>query len=312
MVDSKILVVNPGLLSIVVDMGRTHGQDQGLSEGGPMDIDAYEMANWLCANPIHTPAIEVIGKCELEATARISLAVCGPETTVTVNQCQAPTWKTLKLSNGHRVVIEPHRLGQRAYIAVHGTWSLRPVAGSVCTISRENLGGIDGKGGALKEGDSLPGTFSSFNDIREVPIEHRPDYELSEPLALVPGYQEKHFSHLSLARFYSSAYMVSSQISRMGYRLKGQRIDSSCRTMRSEGINLGSVQVPGDGQPIIMMRDRQTLGGYPKLGAIAPYDIGRLAQAVPSDVLSFTRTDANDARCTWLLRHRFRSSLIKD
>ena len=312
MINSSLTVVNPGMVSIIVDAGREHSQDQGLCEGGPMDAEAFEMANWLCCNPLNTPAIEVIGKCELEVSANVSMAVCGPEITVTVNQREMPTWTTLHLSPGQQLSVEPHRLGQRAYIALHGVWELPLIAGSVCTIAREKLGGIDGKGTSLQSGDVLPGKFSLVNESRTVPMDKRPDYQLDKPLALVPGYQEKHFSSLSLARFYSSSYTVSSQISRMGYRLQGQKVNANSQTMRSEGINLGSVQVPGDGQPIIMMRDRQTLGGYPKLGTIALYDISRLAQAVPSDVVSFTRTDANDARSDWLLKQRFKSSLYKD
>lgn len=312
MADSLLTVVNPGMVSIIVDAGRTHGQEQGLCEGGPMDAEAFEMANWLCCNPLNTPALEVMGRCEFEVSAKTSVAICGPEITVMVNQRQMPTWTTIHLSPGQQLSVEPHRLGQRAYIGLHGVWELPLIAGSVCTIAREKLGGIHGKGRALQSGDVLPARFSFLHETRTIPAEQRPDYQLATPLALVAGYQEKQFSSLSLARFYTSSYEVTSQISRMGYRLQGPTVKANSQTMRSEGINLGSVQVPGDGQPIIMMRDRQTLGGYPKLGSIAPYDIGRLAQAVPSDVVSFTRTDANDARSCWLLKQRFRSSLYKD
>ncbi|MEG3767806.1 biotin-dependent carboxyltransferase family protein [Alteromonas sp. 14N.309.X.WAT.G.H12] len=311
MSNNSVSVEHTQMRSIIVDGGRTSGQSEGFCEAGAMDDLAYNFANYLAANPSNTPALEVMGSLTLGFHCDATIAVCGPSCILLIDGQQSPCWRSVTIKRDQTVTISSERMGQRAYVAIHGQWDVPTIHGSACTVIREQLGGLSGTGKALANKDKISGEFSLTGGQRELPVHQRPPYSLAEPLDVVSGYQSGAFSDYGLALFYSSEYQVSPQCDRMGYRLSGPSISANSKVMRSEGINLGSVQVPGDGQPIIMMRDRQTLGGYPKIGAVAAYDIYRLAQSVPGDVISFRNVDMNNARGNWLLKQRIFSNLTK-
>jgi allophanate hydrolase subunit 2 len=164
---------------------------------------------------------------------------------------------------------------------------------------------LDGKGCALKDGDcidiSANSRIKSTARMRTLSRQHIDNYGFLESIRVIPGYQFSSFSAVALRTFETSSYTVSSAIDRMGFRLTGESVTADIENMRSEAIHLGAIQVPGDGQPIVMMRDRQTLGGYPKLGCVSPCDISRLAQAVPGEKVNFVFQHEEEARADWLL-----------
>ncbi|MBU2976746.1 biotin-dependent carboxyltransferase family protein [Alteromonas sp. C1M14] len=309
--NNEITIEHIQMRSLVVDNGRLSGQSEGFSEAGAMDNQAFQLANYLAANPMNTPGLEVLGSITLLFHCDATIAVCGPSCLLTINDTPSDTWCSIDIKCGQKVTISSEKLGHRAYVGIHGNWDIPHIHGSACTVMREQLGGLTGQGNALASQDRIGGQFRLSQQQKKLSEQQRPNYSLVEPFDVVAGYQQRGFSAYALALFYASEYQLSPQCDRMGYRLSGPKISANSKAMRSEGINLGSVQVPGDGQPIIMMRDRQTLGGYPKIGAVASYDIYRLAQAVPGDVISFRPVDMNNARGTWLLKQRIFSHLTK-
>ncbi|MEW9799554.1 biotin-dependent carboxyltransferase family protein [Alteromonas sp. CYL-A6] len=306
-----LTVVDPGLLSLLIDSGRNAVQRFGFCESGPMDHDAYWWANWLVGNASDACALEIMGDAEFRLDVHAQVAVTGPAASLAVNQQQQADWTTVSVSPGDSLQVRAGKPGQRAYLAIAARWAVRSVIGSVCTVAREHLGGLDGIGSALRAGDTIPLAEVSPRLVRTLNPEYRPNYDLSAPLGVVLGYQHHAFSATAKSFFFNSDYRVSSKINRMGYRLSGTAVACSNRSLRSEGINLGAIQVPPDGQPIIMMRDRQTLGGYPKLGCVVLSDINRLAQAVPGDEVTFKAIDMNDARAAYLLKLQKRARLTR-
>ncbi len=298
-----------GFATILVDSGRSGTQRFGFSESGPMDHDAYWWANWLCGNTAGTAAFEVMGDAEFVSHIDVQCAVTGPSADVMVNQQARPRWTTLDIREGDVVSVKTEKPGQRSYLAFAAHWAVESVIGSVCTVAREHLGGLSGTGDALQPGDTVAMQPANPRIIRQLNKEFQPNYDLSLPISVVSGYQHNAFSRAARSLFYNSDYRISNKISRMGYRLSGAAVACDSRSLRSEGINLGAIQVPPDGQPIVMMRDRQTLGGYPKLGCIALIDINRFAQAVPGDVVTFRQTDMNTARAAYLLKLEKRARL---
>ncbi len=303
---SALMVKNPGMQALLMDEGRGAAQQQGFSEAGPMDDDAFFWANWLCDNPVGTPQVEWVGAAEFEALQGIDVAVTGPDAEVTVNGKPQALWQTLQLQAGDTLSVTPTSVGTRHYLAVAGQWQAPKVARSASTVTREHLGGLKQDGSALEAGEKIPVKPTRVAEIRQVPAAARPDYSPDKPFAVIPGYQYDWFSGVSQRLFFSSAYKITPQIDRMGYRLSGTAIQCSQHALRSEGITLGAIQLPPDGQPIVMMRDRQTLGGYPKLGCVSTNDISRLAQMVPGQTITFVAQDAEQARATYLLKLRQR------
>lgn len=303
MLDSAIILTQPGLMSTIVDNGRGIHQQRGFSESGPMDDEAYYWVNWLCGNSDGTPAIEWVGAAEFTVTSDMQIAVTGPGATVKVNDCQCELWVTLALKEGDVVTVEPEKTGTRHYLGIRGNWRVPHIAGSACTVAREGLGGLHEDGSYNCADDTISVDIdSALKEVREVPGWGRPDYLLATPVKVIPGYQNAWFTEVAKQLFYTSSYKITNKIDRMGYRLSGTPVKCARSEMHSEGITLGAIQCPPDGQPIVMMRDRQTLGGYPKLGCVSPTDLYRLAQRVPGEHVTFQSEDADNARASYLLR----------
>ncbi|QJR79425.1 biotin-dependent carboxyltransferase family protein [Alteromonas pelagimontana] len=299
-----IKILQSGPLALVVDSGRRGSQHQGFCESGPMDESAYFWANWLCANAADNPVIEAIGALAIEAQKNLAVAITGPEVSVIVNGRSMSAWQTLRLKAGDTLSIDTKRFGTKSYVAIAGQWQIAKIVGSVSTVRREGLGGLSGNGQPLQNNDCIAVTTLPNNADRQIPDILRPDYTLTSALEVINGYQYDSFPTTSIRRFFNEEYSLTTEIDRMGYRLSGHPVAGAPPSMRSEGINAGSIQIPPDGQPIVMMRDRQTLGGYPKIGCVASYDLARLAQAVPGDTVAFRAVDPNNARANWLLREQ--------
>ncbi|WP_032095825.1 MULTISPECIES: biotin-dependent carboxyltransferase family protein [unclassified Alteromonas] len=310
----KVEVISKGLFSLIVDEGRIGKQRQGFSQSGPMDEMAYHWANFLAHNPDNTPCLEVMGKMTVCFHEPAIVAVAGRQVTVQVNGHDQPSYSSIKVNKNDRLSFQSGYVGSKAYLAIYGEWKIPHQVGSACTVVRESLGGLHGDGRGISDGDCIDisrcdeQTYEAVS-VRQLPIQNSLSikcgehvaYDIEAPLRVIKGYQEAHFSQVAKRMFESSEYTVSSSIDRMGYRLNGADIASSLSSMRSEAIHIGAIQVPPDGQPIIMMRDRQTLGGYPKLGCLNPLDVSRLAQRVPGETVSFIFQNSEEARADILL-----------
>lgn len=278
-------VLEPGLLTTVQDLGRVGLERFGIPVGGAMDSYALRAANGLVGNPAHAAGLEItlIGP-QLEATEISLIAVTGANLDLRVEGRKMPLWTAIYVRRGWTIGFGSRQTGCRAYLAVAGGIAVPEVMGSRSTYLRGRFGGYCGR--ALKAADALPvgesNCFFPEQAGRRVPRNAVPDYTDSPTLEVILGPQEHHFSERGLSTFLSREYAVDSISDRMGYRLVGPTIEHcGPADIVSDGIALGAVQVPADGQPMVMLADRPTTGGYTKIATVASADICLLAQCVP-------------------------------
>ena len=275
------VVDQPGMLSLIQDAGRFGAFNIGLTNGGPVDLLAFQWANRLCRNTLNATAIEIsLGGLTLTAQVDTTLAVTGADMPLTINGEVKALWRSYHVKAGDVVALGFATQGLRCYLAVADGFNISPSFGSTATVCREGVGGLHG--GKLLAGDVLAcGPNSTNNEANKnlVLVEKsRPKYENEIILHTVPSYQQHHFSSYQQHLFFSNEYTVSKSFDRMGYRLEGQAITCDIEGILSEGICHGAVQIPADGQPIVLLNDRQTIGGYPKIGAVSSIDTAKLGQ----------------------------------
>ncbi|MCO7633413.1 biotin-dependent carboxyltransferase family protein [Pseudomonas guariconensis] len=269
------------------DAGRFGVRHLGVTQGGALDWVAMSWANWLLGNALGAPVVEVaLGGFSVVAEQDCVLALAGADLEARVDDRPLAPWRSFTLGKGQQLTLKQPRQGVRAYLAAPGGFQGEAVLGSCATVVREALGGIDGRGGALVKGQML--VFGEASPaLREVPEALRPAHEAKPVLDLVMGAQIGAFSGTSLFEAFNSDWTLDSRADRMGIRLLGPRLVYQGAPMISEGIPLGAVQVPPDGQPIVLLNDRQTIGGYPRLGALTPLALAQLAQCLPGAVVRF-------------------------
>lgn len=282
----SLQVVQPGLLSLLQDSGRTGQHRIGLTNGGPLDGAAYAACNRLLQNPPGATAIEIsFGGLQLKAEVDTFICVTGADMPLAINGEEQPRWEALPVRAGDRIELGFAEHGCRGYLGVADGFDVAPSFGSTATVVREKVGGLDGD--KLKSGDRLP--CATVRERRRLYLEasHQPRYQDLVTVRVIPGYQQKHFSRYQQRRFFSHAFTVSERCDRMGYRLEGPAIECDIEGILSEGISFGAIQVPADGQPIVLLNDRQTIGGYPKIGSALSLDCAHLAQLRPGGVVHF-------------------------
>jgi biotin-dependent carboxylase-like uncharacterized protein len=183
--------------------------------------------------------------------------------------------------------------GCRAYLGVADGFEIAESFGSTATVVREDLGGLNG--GKLQTGDDIPCATVNQRKLLFIPPEMQPHYHNSITVRVIPGYQQSRFNRLQQRRFFSSAYTVSDRCDRMGYRLEGATIKCEVEGILSEGICQGAIQIPADGQPIVLLNDRQTIGGYPKIGSALSLDTALLTQLTPGATVHFAAITSHAA-----------------
>ncbi|RLQ21707.1 5-oxoprolinase/urea amidolyase family protein [Seongchinamella sediminis] len=279
-------MVQPGILSLLQDSGRMGQHRIGLTNGGPLDPEAFTYCNRLLQNPSGSTAVEIsFGGIQLEAGVDTFICLTGAVMPLRINDRQQPQWEVLPVKAGDRIAVEFAETGSRAYLGVAGGFDIEPSFGSTATVVREKIGGLAGD--KLHAGDELPCPTVSARKRLYLREDHRPRYQQEITLRVIPGYQQKHFSRYQQRRFFSHAYTVSDRCDRMGFRLEGPAIECDIDGILSEGICFGAIQVPADGQPIVLLNDRQTIGGYPKIGSALSLDCARLAQMRPGGTVHF-------------------------
>jgi len=288
------IVKHPGMLSLIQDTGRFGSFNIGLTNGGPIDLDAFQWANRLCANELNATAIEIsIGGLALIAQLDTTIAVTGANMSLTISGNKKELWRSYHIKAGDVVELGFARQGLRSYLAVAGGFTIEESFGSTATVCREGVGGLAGE--QLKVADVLP-CVSQIRKTNLVLSESlRPKYSDEVVLHTVPSYQQQHFSSHQQRLFFSSEYTVSKNFDRMGYRLTGQVVTCDIDGILSEGICHGAVQIPADGQPIILLNDRQTIGGYPKIGAVSSIDTAKLGQLNQGGKVRFKPISMEDA-----------------
>jgi biotin-dependent carboxylase-like uncharacterized protein len=278
---SRLTIEASTPLCLLQDAGRFGVRHLGVTQGGAADWRSMAWANWLLGNGLDVPVIEItLGGFSLIAEEDCLLALAGADLGAQIDGQALAPWRSFKLHKGQTLKFTQPLLGARAYLAAPGGFAAPKVLGSSATVVREELGGLDGRGLPLAKGAVLSYLGKSL-PVREVPLERRPDLRLNTPLDLVLGAQIGQFSGQSLFDVFNSGWTLDSRADRMGIRLLGKVLQYQGQPMISEGIPLGAVQVPPDGQPIVLLNDRQTIGGYPRLGALTPLALARLAQCLP-------------------------------
>jgi antagonist of KipI len=291
-----IRVLEPGALTTVQDLGRPGHLRYGIPPSGPIDRAAFVVANRLAGNADGAAGLEctVLGP-RFVAEVPCAIAVTGAAMPLTVNGAEAPAWTTLILESGDVVKLGAARAGVRAYVAFSGGVDVPAVLDSRSTYVRGRLGGLDGR--ALRKDDRLALFAAPRPTLRRARARARSAFDDEPEIRVVLGPQADRFTDDGLRTFLGSAYEMLPQSDRMGARLRGPRIAHTAgHDILSDGIALGSIQVPGDGQPIALLVDRQSTGGYTKVATVCSFDIGRLGQVKPGRRLRFRAVELGEAQ----------------
>ncbi|ALG72339.1 hypothetical protein VY88_31800 [Azospirillum thiophilum] len=292
---SHLRILAPGPSSTVQDRGRAGYQRYGVSVAGAADPLLHAAANALAGNAPGDGAVEftLAGDSIAVEGGPVRIAVAA-DAALTVDGEPVPAWTSLRLTDGQTLRIGALRSGMRGYWAVEGGFALQPVLGSVATHIRSRMGGLDGT--ALKAGDRLPLRLDQAADRGERCLDPSLLPARGGTLRVMLGPQQEYFTKAGIGAFLEEDYAVSHEADRMGCRLDGPVIEHARGfNITSDGIPLGAVQVPGTGRPIVLLADRQTTGGYPKIACVVGPDVAALAQMRPGDRLRFAAVDAAEA-----------------
>lgn len=294
MQSSGFEVEHAGVLSLIQDRGRSGWMSAGVSQSGVMDRWSAFWANRLVGNPLYSALIETaMGGLQIVAQAPTLICLTGAEVEFYINDIACELWHSYRIATGDRIRLGFPQKGLRNYLAIRGGIQVQPKFGSVSTSTREGIGGITGRGLGLQKGDIIPYFASQSATPLYLPKSSREWWQLDLGLEsdthfrVIPTGQYKDFSKVLRRELLTRGFEVSNDSNRMAYRLSGTKLPHELPGMLSEATGLGAIQVPCDGTPIVLLNERQSLGGYPKLGAVCSVDCWRLSQMKPGDVIRF-------------------------
>jgi len=308
-----------GILSTLQDLGRYGYQRFGVPVGGVMDEYSHRLANLLVGNAEHEATLEItLSGPRLEFTEDTLIGICGGDFTPTLDGSRVPAARPVLLRKGCVLDFGTCRLGCRAYLAVGGGFDVPLVMGSKSTYLRGGFGGLGGR--ALRRGDVVPTgetDAASYPSLRrELDAGARfayPRWSVNANSAFlahghhrihfIPGRHWELFTADSREQFAGVEYRIAPDSDRMGYRLEGPVLALiQPADILPEAVTFGSIQVPPDGHPIVLMANRQTTGGYPRLGEVSTVDLPLLAQLPPGDTLRFEPIAPEDSQRLYLQR----------
>lgn len=304
-----IEVLESGLLTTVQDLGRPGFMGIGVTPGGALDRTALVLGNRLLANDPGAAALEItlLGPRLRFRTAAV-VVLAGADLGAERNGAAAPRWRPFRVAAGDALTFAgspPPDGGARVYLCIAGGIDVEPVMGSRGTDLFAGFGGWRGR--ALRAGDAIPVGAPALSDdalLRRRLTGTSPKIDPERPIRVVLGPQEDRFTAEGRATFLDSLYQVTARSDRMGLRLAGPAVAHvSGADLVSEGIAHGAVQVPGDGQPIVLLAGRQTVGGYPKIATAIAADLDLLGQRRPSAPVRFVRVDVTEARTLAVAYH---------
>jgi 5-oxoprolinase (ATP-hydrolysing) subunit C len=290
----RILAAGPG---VTLQDGGRHGYLRfGVTAAGPMDPFAFATANLAIGAPHGAAAIEVsLGGVEITVEGgELSIAIVGGAFRLTFDKQELISPAVIRLTPRKKLSIRSGVRGAWCYVATAGRISVMPTLGSVATHTRSGFGGIAGR--ALVSGDLPPVTMPQTLEPPTATIK-APWLDLpGDVIRVVLGPQEDYFAPNQIAAFLQGPWTVSSRSDRMAYLLEGARLaHAQGFNIVSDGIAMGAIQVPGSGQPVVLMADRQPTGGYPKIANVIGVDLGRLAQLRPGARLCFQAVSIEEA-----------------
>ncbi|MDM7860925.1 biotin-dependent carboxyltransferase family protein [Alteromonas sp. ASW11-36] len=304
----SLRVLQTSLLSLIVDAGRRGLMHKGITPSGPMDWFAYDINNRLLANAHDSACIEIHqGELLFESGTSMTCAATGYGVMVGVNGQEKSSWAPFSISKGDTVSIKTTSEGKVAYFGIADGVDAPTTYDSRCTVMREQVGGLANQGQPLCSGDILTQGNARLNQISiglfnvnklMALVEYM--YQ-SRPLRVSAGNQLAVLGRKAWATLLCGEYRLTAEHSRMGSRLVGPPLCRRSVSMRSEGLVQGSIQVPPNGQPIIMNADHQTMGGYPKLANVCRIDWPLFASMPIDSSICFVESDTAQAR--FLLQH---------
>lgn len=332
----SLYVIKPGLLTTVQDLGRAGLQKYGVAAGGAADRFALRAANLLVGNEEGQPTLEItLNGPSLEFLEPALISVCGGDLSAAIDGQSIPLWRPIYAAKGSILSFAAARIGCRAYLGAAGGIDVPSVMGSGSTHLRARIGGIEGR--ALAAGDVLSlGARSELSmrlasklgsDLANRPdrsfaaarwfvsTELLPAYETNPTIRAMKGREYELFSLESRERLWSESFQVSPQSDRMGARLLGSSLQLfEPLEMISSAVTAGTVQVPPDGNPIVLLADHQTTGGYPRIAHIAAVDLPVLAQVRPGESIRLQEISLDGAQELYLFREmelgRLRQAII--
>ncbi|PTM40011.1 biotin-dependent carboxyltransferase family protein [Bosea sp. 124] len=305
----RLLSAGPGVT--VQDGGRHGFLRYGVTGAGPMDPFAHAIANRALGNRADAAAIEVsLGGLELTVEgAPVTIAVAGGDFQIVLDGQALPPAVVARLEPGARLKLRAGPAGVWCYLAVAGGLALPQVLGSGATHARTGMGGLEGR--MLQAGDRLPVGMATTGDTPAGVIVAPPLERPAGTIRVLLGPQDDYFAADQITAFLAGPWTVSARGDRMACFLEGERLSHKLGfNIPSDGVAMGAIQVPGEGQPIVLMADRQSTGGYPKIATVIGADLGRLAQARPGTQLAFRAVSHAQAVQARAEEHAFLTSPI--
>ena len=294
-----LTVVRPGLFATIQDLGRVGYQELGMPVAGALDPVALRLANALVGNPAGAAGVEValLGPALKVEAESVRVAVVGPMVLSLERDGQSPAplepYRTHTLARGDVLKLGAVTGAAVACLAVAGGFALEPFLGSLSTYVRAGIGPLGGK--PLGDGARLPLVRGEAPAGADVELPHAPDYG-GGPVRVVLGPQEDRFTAEAVETFLSATYRVGKEADRMGLRLEGPALrHKGPADIPSDGLVTGSIQVPGNGQPILLLNDHQTAGGYAKIATVISADLPRVGRLSPGGSLSFRAVTVEEA-----------------
>lgn len=293
----SIKVITPGMLSTIQDGGRKGFAALGFNASGVMDVRSYHIANALVGNFTDEAVIEMtyLGG-SFKFLESNYIAITGADMSPKLDGAPVEMYKTVFVKRDETLTFSAATSGMRTYLAVRGGIDVPVIMGSRSTNLKCRLGGLDGR--PLKAGDIVPcrDVYDEFYKhlIHSAPKEDFGSDEITVRVLLGP--QDDYFTERGIKTFLNGTYMVTNESDRMGCKLSGEKIEyKNTVDIISDGIVFGSIQIPRTGNPIIMLADRQTTGGYAKIATVISVDLPLLAQARPGTRVHFKLTDRQKA-----------------
>lgn len=290
----SIKILTPGLFSTIQDLGRIGYQDQGFSSAGVLDNYAYRMGQILIGN--RGPAIEctIIGP-TVEFLEDNTFVLTGAKFKATLNDTFIDGSTVIAVKKGDVLKVGQVNEGARGYLLFGKPLDISKVADSFSTHTRSQIGGF--KGRALKSGDLIGCLYNtSYKERLGISLPFNLAKNNNKPIQIIEGPQIDHFSKEAQQKLVSKNFEISEKSDRMGYHLQGENIPPiGSADIISEPVALGSIQVPNDGNPIILLNDKQTVGGYTKIATVCASDLHRLAQMQPNEIIRFEWTTVETA-----------------
>jgi biotin-dependent carboxylase-like uncharacterized protein len=292
---SALLLQKVNVFTQIQDLGRFGSARLGLTEGGVVDLTSARLANALVNNDASAPLLEIgLGAVQFCAIGTVTVAITGAAMPVFLNGQHCERYQSLQLQQGDQLAMGYSKAGARCYLAVAGGFMVTPVLGSCATVLRERIGGVNGQ--PLLAGMALPVVETASRYVaRSIDYRFQLKAKAMQNIPFVAGAQSAELGTAVLQQFQQQLYQVQPNSDRMGMRLRGAGLPVASQALLSEGICLGAIQLPADGQPIVMLNDHQTIGGYPKIGAVTRLGVNALGQCRPGNLLRFIEISQQEA-----------------